>query len=428
MQGNTITINYYKLLVISTIVILTTVLRISLLIISPLLILLLLSEFQFTLRRYIINLLLIIVTSLLISFLNGIYLKYNLLSFYYIIPFLFFLFSKPKFNLTNSNLFNYSIYILTITTLISNCIGLIQYINYPNDDSFAGIYGRFTVTQNGLSMINAILFYFYLKKYFITDKPNNLILSLIFGLSFVMGFYGGGVIVVVATFFLQSLDAKPSRIFKTTALATGVIIVVGLAIYLIRPQTLKYNLNILNRFSGKTNAPIPRKLLSYKNYYLAYKDNMRDMIFGSGPGTFNSRSAFVVGSPDYFKIAGPMKSADQPHYFKNYAYTLWNASNTGKWNDGFMNQPFSSFLAFLGEYGLLFTVLFLIYYIRQHNTVMNYAVYDENKKLIKDTYKFVSILLLLLLVIDNYAEYPEIYILFILLMKLAEKEIKKPAN
>ncbi len=424
-SGKIYKINYYKLLVFVTIVVLTTVLRVSLLAISPLLILLLLSELQFTIRRYIINLLFIIGISYLISFFNGIYFKYNLLSFYYIIPFLFFLFSKPRYNVIHLNLFSYAIYFLTIITLASNLVGLIQYINYPNDDSFAGFYGRFTVTQNGLSIINAILFYFYLKKYFSTDKPYNLVLSLIFGLSFIMGFYGGGVIVVIATLFVQSLEMKPARLLKTIALAAIVGLLVGGAIYMIRPQTLKYNLNILNRFSGKANGPVPRKLLSYKNYILSYKENIRDFLFGSGPGTFNSRSAFVVGSPDYFKVAGSFKSTDQPYYFKNYAYTLWNASNTGRWNDGFMNQPFSSLLAFLGEYGLIFTIFFFIYYVKQHRTVMSYDIYDENKRLIKDTYKFISVLLVFLLIIDNYAEYPEIYILLILLMKLAEKEIGK---
>ncbi len=416
-------INYYKLVIVGLLVLLTTFLRVSLLVLSPLIVFFLIYDLKFNIRTSLINLLFVIAISYIISLFNGGYFKYNLLSFFYVIPFLFLLFTKPQKKDLFPNLFDFFILVLTFITFISNIIGFIQYINFPNDDSFAGLYGRFTVTQNGLSIINALLFYYYLKKYFISNNLFHFVLSFIFGLSFIMGFYGGGVMAVIATFFIQSLEMKPSRILQTVILSLLVILVVGSSIYLVRPQTLRYNLNIINRFSGKTNEPAPRKLLSYRNYYIAYKENTRDLLFGSGPGTFNSRSAFVIGSPDYFKPAASLKSSVQPYYFKNFAYTLWNANNTGKWKDGFMNQPFSSLLAFLGEYGLIFTSLFFIYYIRQHRTVMKYAIYDEEKKLIKDTYNFISILLIFLLIIDNYAEYPEISILMILLMKLAEREL-----
>src|SRR4029079_8471753 len=96
--------------------------------------------------------------------------------------------------------------------------------------------------------------------------------------------------------------------------------------------------------------------------------------------TFNSRSAFMVGSPTYFQLFPMIKDDRQPYYFKNYAYTLWNANNTQKelYLDGFRNQPFSSVLAFLGEYGLIFTLAFFYLYYSYYRKVAN--IYDAQKK------------------------------------------------
>jgi hypothetical protein len=429
MNRNTsLKVSYNDLLLFGILVILTTVLRASLLIVAPFLIIFILTRFGFTFRKPIIHLLAIIIVSYIISLSNGFYTKYNLLSFYYIIPFLFLLFSKPKYYFPKTDMFSSCMKILTALTVINNLVGLLQYINFPNDDSFTGLYGHFTVTQNGLAIINGILFYYYLRKLQLSNKSKDLLWCAFFGISFIMGFYGGGVLVLGATITLQTLQFDTRKLFRKILLGFVIIAAIGFTIYLVRPDTLRYNLNIISLFAGKKGEKTPRKLLSYRNYVRGYSSDWKDAIFGSGPGTFNSRSAFIIGSQEYFKMPGIFKSTDQPYYFKNYAYPLWNAGNTGRFQDGFMNQPFSSMLAFLGEYGLLFTLCLIVYYIRQNKTVIAYPVFSEREILVKDLYKFCSIFLVLLLIIDNYMEYPEITILILLLMKLAEMELIKSNN
>jgi hypothetical protein len=170
-------------------------------------------------------------------------------------------------------------------------------------------------------------------------------------------------------------------------------------------------------------------LVSFYNYATAYPKDIKDLLCGSGPGTFNSRSAFMVGSPSFFTSGAIIKSGKKPYYFENYAYTLWNDTNTSQrlYQDGFRNQPFSSLLAFLGEYGLIFTLCFAFYYYRYYKT--NVKAFPADAPPLYHAYrrtaKFLYILLPLLLIIDNFYEYPEIMLLIIVAMKMLQIEMNK---
>jgi len=387
--------------------------------IAPFIALILMDQLKFSLKATVIYLYVIIIIAYLLSFRHGFFLMNNLLSFYYILPLIIMIFCKPK-GKDCDGLLQMLIYYLTIFTFISNIVGFIQYIRMPHDDSFSGFYGHFTVTQNGLSIINSVLFFYYFKHFQIYKRYVSLLLSGFFLVSTLMGFYGGGLIALLAALVLSfitfSLDKLVSLFVKLVAIFVLLYFLIGY----ISPRTLQYNKNIISRFWNQEKETMPRKLIAHYYYLTAYPSNVVDFLFGSGPGTYNSRSAFVVSSPEYFAEARIIKSQSQPFYFKNYAYSLWNARNTVQYQDGFMNQPFSSILTFLGEYGLVFTIAFLIFYYRQYLYVLNHPVVNPADQFLKDVYKFVSIFLILLFFLDNYAEYPEITILLILILKLAE--------
>jgi hypothetical protein len=195
---------------------------------------------------------------------------------------------------------------------------------------------------------------------------------------------------------------------------------------LISPNTLQYNINILKKFWTASVQNAPRKLQVFYNYADAYLDHPVDLLFGSGPGTFNSRSAFMVGSPTYFDMIPIIKSEKKPYYFINYAYTLWN-EKVIRWYDGFMNQPFTSILALLGEYGLIFTFLLMSLLIRNYRY---YTTRIQSQRQLSTSfvhaglYKFISIFILILIIIDNYIEYPETLALLITIVKLSEQQLK----
>jgi len=155
-----------------------TYFRITLLVIYPLLVVFLFYLFSWKLDRNALYLLGFTFLFWLLSFRDGIYLKYNLVSLYFYIPFILLLCATPSKINPERNFLKMLMYPLTFVAIINNFFGLAQYIRIPKDDSFEGLYGTFTVSQNGLSLINAILFFYHLcmyqknKKSLVSYAPN----------------------------------------------------------------------------------------------------------------------------------------------------------------------------------------------------------------------------------------------------------------
>jgi hypothetical protein len=399
--------------------------RIGVVIAYPLLVLLLFAGFRWRLHVDAKYIFILVIVCLALSFRDGFYLRYNLLSLFFFLPFLLLLFAAPP-TPTRINYLRLLMNAVSVVVIVNDLIGLAQYIYRPNDDSFSGLYGTFTVSQNGLSIINSILFFYHANDFRYSKKSLPFFLAIFFLLSMVMGFYGAGLVVFIAATVFTYIKWRVGNIIKFVMIFGFGMMTVILLLWLISPATLEYNVNIIRLFIDAEGIEIPRKLIIFKSYFTAYTSNPPDFLFGSGPGTFNSRSAFMVGSTDYFNIDF-IKSEKLPFYFENYAYTLWNASNTGPY-DGFMNQPFSSLLALLGEYGLLVTASILFVAIRNYNffthRLMRRAK-EENLHIELLVFKFTSFLMVFLFIIDNYMEYPEIIALILLMMKFSQQQLRR---
>jgi hypothetical protein len=270
-----------------------------------------------------------------------------------------------------------------------------------------------------------VLFAYYFSKYITDKKRPDIIKSLFFLLSAIMGFYGSGLMVFLAAFLLSLLTFHLKSIIRITFISAIVIIVAYSLLSFLRPQALYYYEVSIKRLLQYDKSESPRKIIVHNNYLHAYTGNVKDFLFGSGPGTFNSRSAFMAGSSHQFNALPFLKSPQQPYYFKNYVYPLWNHTNTSAalYQDGFRNQPFSSLLAFFGEYGVLFAFFFFWSVIEYYKRVK--ALTKEGERKAKWLFKFLLLLLLLLLAIDNYYEYPETMILLLLMLKLAHIKLMK---
>lgn len=428
-SDRTYTISVQQALMFLLALLFSTYLRISFLFIYPFLVVALFYWFKWKLDWNAVYLLVFVLFCWLFSFRNGFHLKYNLVSLYYFLPFLLLLFAIPTKLATEKNYLKMLMDALTVIVIVNNIIGFAQYIRFPNDDSFSGLYGTFTVSQNGLAILNAILFFYHFSVYQYFRKRKNLLLSLFFLVSMVMGFYGAGLMVLIATMMLTFFRIRLRNIVQLAFLTVITLSLIMLIMKLISPATLEYNLAIIDKFLNATGSNAPRKLIAFQNYFNGYISNPLDLLFGSGPGTFNSRTAFMVGSPTYFNV-DIIKSAAQPFYFREYAYTLWNASNTGPY-DGFMNQPFSSVLSILGEYGVLFAAgVFYVQFNRFRNIVRSgYAnAKQQGVQTELKMFKFCSIFALLLICIDNYMEYPEVIALLLVIVRLSHQNMKSAFN
>lgn len=404
-----------------------TYLRISLLFLYPLFVVLFFWIFKWRVERNAKFLFSFIAIAWIISLRHEFLIKYNLVSFYFLIPFLLLLLAIPPREASGKNHLRMLMNALTAVAICNNIIGIIQYIRFPNDDSFSGIYGTFTVSQNGLVILNSMLFYYHFLVFQRNKRASHLALSLFFLFSLVLGFYGAGLIALFFSLVLTYFRMKVKNIILVTSIVviSGLLVIVLMRI--VSPKTLEYNVNIVKKFLySNRGIDVPRKLTVFKNYATAYPSHTIDFLFGSGPGTFNSRSAFIVGSPTYFNVDF-VKSSKQPYYFSKYAYTLWNDAINTRF-DGFMSQPFTSLLALLGEYGLLFTAaLFYVWLARFNNYLKlgNRFAKERNVRLEFRMYKFVTIFTILLIVIDNYIEYPEIIALLLIMETLCRQRLKE---
>ncbi len=403
-----------------------TFLRISLLFLYPFLALFIASFYKFRITASLIWLLALSGLSLSLSFFKGGFLSYKLLSLYHILPFLLLLFARPCIEKeTGAGHLRIFLSCLTAVAILNNLIGLVQiFVNPHSDDSFTGLYSMYSVSLNGLSILNMVLFFYYAALFTYSGKRLDLAAAVFFLACSVLGFYGAGLIIGIATFILGFFRFRIKAFLRTAIIAIVSLATIYFSMLLIKPQVLDYNMANIKKIASFDVQNGPRKLISFYNYTISYPHNIKDFLFGSGPGTFNSRSAFMVGSPSYFTKLDFIKSDEQPYYFRNYAYPLWNETNTSQalYLDGFRNQPFSSLLAFLGEYGAVFTLAFFVLYYLYYRQVANIHHHLKTIRQARAYFRFFKyniILLPMLLLIDNYFEYPEIMLLVILSIKFS---------
>jgi hypothetical protein len=419
LRGNTV------LLLLLIALVTGSALRLSLLALYPVVVLLIILQFRLKLMQHSIVLLLLAVTSAALALLNGFFWQYHLLSLYYMIPFLVLLFAVPsQKTFLEQGILEKFMAILSMIALINDIVGFAQFIRHPSDDSFTGLFSQYGISLYALVILNTIVFAYYFSLYLGIKKRADLLKSLFFLLSAIMGFYGSGLMVFLAAFALSFLTFRFIATIKIIISSTVLLIAAYYLVSFLRPEALYYYEVSIKRLLLYDKSESPRKIIAHYNYIHAYPHNIKDLLLGSGPGTFNSRSAFMAGSPYQFNAIPFLKSSRQPYYFKNYAYPLWNHTNTSQalYQDGFRNQPFSSVLAFLGEYGLVFSFLFVWSVIAYYRRVRKLCTTPEQKNA-KWLFKFLMIFLLLLLCVDNYYEYPEIMLLILFVMKLTHIKI-----
>ena len=160
--------------------------------------------------------------------------------------------------------------------------------------------------------------------------------------------YGLGLIVFISAVIVYNLSLK--TMIKSAIVSLLLAFLLALSLYYIKPKTFAYNYNNVKLAVSylKGDIPesevttIPRKLIVYKNYYELYVKEPVLFIFGSGPGTFNSRASFLLNG-DYSsnKLLRRLGN-NEPKNAKSGAYPLWNSKITSaeRHTDGTRNQPF----------------------------------------------------------------------------------------
>lgn len=329
---------------------------------------------------------------------------------------------KPKANgLPVSEWMNTSSYIL----LLVNATALVNFFyvfitgDGLLDDSFNGLYGR-----SGLSMHTLCIVNFIYAVYFLDQKKN--IKFVLFFLSGVMCFYGLGLILFLVSLILAFGIRLKTRYIKYILLSPIVLIVLLLIITRVNPNILSYMNKNINRVTNSISLALPyeEEMEDVRNFetvktprkILMFKGSIKLMsaphilLFGAGPGTYNSRTSFLLNG-EYTSNKYLKRIKIEPEYAKRDIYPLWNENITFQYNDGTRNEPFSSIIALATEYGLINAIIIIVGIFYLYRKTLNYN--RENKLFVRFLFIFSSFNLLS----ENYFEYPEFMILFIILVK-----------
>ena len=375
------------------------------------------------------------------SLLEGLYFPKFFFSLYLILPSFLLVVSRTSYlsSLKGSSLFNGFFKKSSILLILVNISAFIYYYfivdtsvhNY--EDSFTGLFGRAGFGSHTLSLINLVFSVFFLY----TKRIWHFIFFLVCG---VMGFYGLGLVMFAVTF----LFLYASEIFKQWKALLAVFatfLVIGLVINTFNARNLKYiEKNIekamlvfdsydyndeMTKSKRLEVTEIPRFITFLDGTQKRFFRDFKVLALGTGPGGYNSRTAFYFNGDfvqnEWFKN----NFADRSKYHEEDILPLLNRELTKRrFNDGTRNQTFSSIIAILLEYGVFIGGYFLFRFFFKLKSIKNRVSSVKHKK----SLDFLFLFTIVIMAFQNYLEYPELILPIILFFKFSEIDIVNNEN
>ena len=411
-----------------------TFLRPVLFIATPIIVALCFIKFNLRLRTNALALLLlIIICGVISSLIEGFFLINLALSLYMLLPLLLLIMGKPKPSeklldkATFKEFFGIFCKVLVAINISAFIYAVIVVWSsaYP-EDVFTGLYGSGGFGSHSLSVINLMVsaYFFFKKKYYRFT---------FFAVCGISGFFGLGLIIYLLVLALVMLPIILKNIIKffKVFLAVFLFIVIMFSLNLGNYEYLKINKEYAELFfeDYSFEAEIKKMKNNERTFvprYLTFADGASSLLFsdlkvfflGTSPGTFNSRTAFYLNG-DFIGNKKVRESLDyKTTYHKDYVFPMMNRAylaNTN-WNDGTRNQPFSSILSVLLEYGIFVGGLILITIFSRFWKVSKKTSTRSQKNFIRFLMYFSFFLCLL----QYYLEVLEIIIPIFIIVKLTE--------
>lgn len=319
--------------------------------------------------------------------------------------------------------------------LFSGIVGLVQFALAPGDDAAIAFYGRSGLQTHGLSILYGLMFLTILGDHLARPSTKTTLLATLFISFFISCFYGFGLFcfgIAIICALITKINIKSIGII----LAVFLLIISGFAFF--NPTALAYNFRVAGLFFDAISTIyeggyfdesfIPRKLLVWLNYISIINENWPTIFLGVGPGGFNSRTAFFLNG-DYASFGIFPIAASAYHY--EHVFPLWNSSLLSTaYTDGSMNQPFSSFLALLSEYGLVVVLVVSFYIFKAYKKIVNAIALIGGSEARWRAFSFKASFwfIIILMLVENIAEYPEILIYFSILISYLIRFDKKSAD
>ncbi len=337
-----------------------------------------------------------------------------LLSLWIVYPILFFLFAK--INNIDDKVIRYFIQVSSIIILIIDLLGIILgFVLGFYSDFMTRSYGSHFAGMNGLAILNAIYLLYYINKYKKTANIKAVIYALFFALGVVV--CECGLVLVCFILALVVIYSLRLKIIYVPLLVVFVFSIVYFISYV--SQDYEYYKNTLSLLMDKDIWEYNfRKIMVFINYKAVLEDNPMSFILGNGPGSYNSRIAFLLND-DAQNPFTAVFGHSMPVYHSLYVYPLWDQSevNIEAFNDGSRNKPFSSFLSIISEYGIIMFILVSTFFVGIYNKYKN-AKLGESGFIIL----FITVFMLLMLLLDQWLETSEMFYI-LLLLKILDIDI-----
>lgn len=286
-------------------------------------------------------------------------LQNTLLSWYIVVPII--IIFTSSINNVSEKKYGYFISAMTLIVGIIDFMGYFTYAYYRTEDEFGIPYGHHFNNVHGLSILNAIIFFFYFTKYMRMKQKRDLYLMLFFIASFIMCFYGVGLMILLITMVLYFIPKMKLKM----VLSFSVIAAMGFTlIWYANRQNIEYISTQLSHFETSSDQA-PRKI-QFVNTYLerVSKSDPIELILGFGPGSYNGRIAFLLNeeaSNPFTKILGNT----MPKFHEKDVFPYWNkvSYDNSLYRGGTANKPNSSLVSICAEDGFAFAFLFFGYWI-----------------------------------------------------------------
>lgn len=192
--------------------------------------------------------------------------------------------------------------------------------------------------------------------------------------------------------------------------ATAIAIIGGALFLLSQPANVRY---IQGTFSGlariamgESERPLPGKVNATIDSAAYMFDDAKVLLIGTGPGHYSSRAALIL-SGGYLAPHPSMVPVSLSTHTDTMILPRWNP---GVWSvqyqDGVMNQPFHSIQSIVVEFGLIGSLLVLFGYGWAWRRVLGVRAPDARTAAVQLSGIVVLAMLPVLLLTDNWLEYP----------------------
>ncbi len=226
--------------------------------------------------------------------------------------------------------------------------------NWWTPESVGGVHGIIKGPH-----LNAQL-YLLLSGYFLFRNrgPKDLVTAFIFLLTALLCDYNLGTVIYLFTILAvisSQFNFRKSYLKYALGGLILLLVTIGLIIRIADERSYLFEmvLAIANNanYSGKLSY-----LLDFGRVFSV--EDPFTFFFGTGPGNGGSRSALLL-TGEYIKFNLPHYLVGESFYVKDYVYPyLYGVSNVAR---GTINQPFSSLVAILTEFGILIGLTFLVF-------------------------------------------------------------------